>query len=83
MTTMVSLASRKEYTTAKEVSDRLCCELRLIDLCLENIGGSYFMKVSPEKLWEKHFGALDFTLEQRGPHGNDSKGSMFADSLGA
>jgi hypothetical protein len=47
----------------------------------QRVGGGYFMKVSPEAIYDKIFTAIDPWQEQNDFDGADNRGSMFADAF--
>ena len=49
----------------------------------ERVGGGYFLKVSPEVVFDKVFNATDPWKDQDNFDGLDNRESMFADSFGA
>ena len=49
----------------------------------ERLGGGYFLKVSPDAVYDRIFSAVDPWEEQDDFDGSDTRGSMFADSFGA
>ena len=49
---------------------------------IEKIGGGYFLKMDPERYFEKALSSTDFILEQRAVDGSDVQESFFADSFG-
>jgi hypothetical protein len=50
-------------------------------VCEEKIGGTYYMKLNPESLYEKVLGRNDPWISQFAPEGSDMVGSMFSDSF--
>ena len=47
------------------------------------MGGGYFLKATPEAVYDRIFSAVDPWQEQDDFDGSDTRGSMFADSFGA
>lgn len=49
----------------------------------KRIGGGYFLKETPEAVFDKIFNSADPWTDQPALDGSDLKGSLFGDSFGA
>jgi hypothetical protein len=47
----------------------------------QKVGGGYFMKVSPESIFDKIFNSINPWEDQDNLDGSDTRGSMFGDGF--
>ena len=76
--------SKRVSSSQMEVSTVRSSQDMKHDLCfvLAKIGGGYFLKISPDKYFEKIFQNTDFLYEKRENDGSDAQTSLFGDGQG-